>query len=103
LDPSVLAGLAAGVPGPWPVALGDAVLAIAHAAGRQQIAGPGLYELVRAASLRLPPDRVEELEQVATYNDELRPALLDVIETIRLRARIHEAFTAIPAIPAQPA
>jgi hypothetical protein len=42
--------------------------------------------------LRLPPDQADELHAVATYKDELRPALIDVIETIRLRARIHEAF-----------
>jgi hypothetical protein len=39
------------------------------------------------------------LEAVASYKDELRPALTDVVETIRLRARIHEAFAAVPAIP----
>jgi hypothetical protein len=68
------------------------VLAAARAAGREQFPAPGLYELVRAAALRLPPDRADELEVAATYKDELRPALIDVVETIRLRARIHAAF-----------
>jgi hypothetical protein len=92
LDPSLLAGLVAAVPAPWPKALGDAVLAAARTANREQFPGPGLYELVRAAALRLPPDRADELETVASFKDELRPALTDVVETIRLRARIHEAF-----------
>jgi hypothetical protein len=92
LDPSLLAGLAAAVPAPWPKPLGDAVLAAARSAGKEQYAGAGLYELVRAAALRLPPDRADELQAVASFKDELRPALTDVIETIRLRARIHEAF-----------
>lgn len=92
LDPSVLASLAAAIPAPWPQPLGDTVLAAARAAGREQFPAPGLYELVRAAALRLPPDRADELEVAATYKDELRPALIDVVETIRLRARIHAAF-----------
>ena len=92
LDPSLLAGLAAAVPAPWPTPLGDAVLAAAQAAGREQFPGPALYELVRAAALRLPPDRADELEAAASFKGELRPALTDVAETIRLRARIHEAF-----------
>jgi hypothetical protein len=98
-DPGLLAGLAAAVPAPWPKPLGDAVLAAARAAGREQFPGPRLYELVRAAALRLPPDRADELEAVASYKDELRPALTDVVETIRLRARIHQAFAAVPALP----
>ena len=80
------------MPAPWPKPLGDAVLAAARDAGREQFAGPGLYELVRAAALRLPPDRADELEAAASFKQELRPALLDVVETVRLRARIHEAF-----------
>jgi Family of unknown function (DUF5691)/SWIM zinc finger len=92
LDPSLLAGLSAAVPAPWPKALGDAVLAAARSANREQFPGPGLYELVRAAAIRLPPDRADELEAVTSFKDELRPALTDVVETIRLRARIHEAF-----------
>jgi hypothetical protein len=98
LEPSLLAGLAAAVPAPWPKALGEPVLAAARAAGREQFPGPGLYELVRAAALRLPPDRADELEAVASFKDELRPALTDVVETIRLRARIHEAFAAVPPL-----
>ena len=100
LDPSLLAGLAAAVPAPWPAALGDAVLKAAHSAGREQYPRADLYELVRAAALRLPPDRTDELEAVASFKDELRPALTDAIETIRLRARIHEAFAAVPPLPA---
>jgi hypothetical protein len=100
LDPPVFAGLAATVPAPWPGPLADAVLEIASFVGREQFPGPGLYELVRAAALRLPPDRADELTAVASYKDELRPALVDVIETIRLRARIHEAFAAVPPLPA---
>ena len=92
LDPSLLAGLAAAVPAPWPQPLGDAVLAAAHAAGREQYPGPALYELVRAAAFRLPPERADELEAAASFQQELRPALADVVETIRLRARLHEAF-----------
>ena len=91
-DPSLLAGLAVSVPAPWPKPLGDAVLQAAHAAGREQYPGPALYELVRAAALRLPPDRADELEAAASFKQELRPALTDVVETIRLRARLHEAF-----------
>jgi hypothetical protein len=100
LEPSLLAGLAAAVPAPWPKALGDAVLSAARSAGREQYPGADLYELVRAASLRLPPDRAAELEAVASFKDELRPALADAIETIRLRSRIHEAFAAVPPLPA---
>ena len=100
LDPSLLAGLAAAVPAPWPKALGDAVLSAARSAGREQYPGADLYELVRAAALRLPPDRADELEAVASFKDELRPALADAIETIRLRARIHEAFAAVPPLTA---
>ena len=100
LEPSLLAGLAAAVPAPWPKALGDAVLKAARSAGREQYPGADLYELVRAAALRLPPDRADELEAVASFKDELRPALSDAIETIRLRARIHEAFEAVPPQPA---
>jgi hypothetical protein len=92
LDPLLLAGVAAAVPAPWPRTLGNAILAAARAAGQEQFPGPALYELVRAAALRLPPDRADELESVASFKDELRPALTDVVETIRLRARIHAAF-----------
>jgi hypothetical protein len=101
LDTSELAGIAAAVSAPWPKSLGDAVLAAARAAGREQLPAAGLYELVRAAALRLPPDRADELEAAATYEDELRPALIDVVETIRLRARIAEAFASMP--PLKPA
>ena len=100
LDPSLLAGLVAAVPAPWPKVLGDAVLTAARSIGQDQYPGAGLYELLRAAALRLPPDRAEDLEAVASFKDELRPALIDVIETIRLRARIHEAFAAVPPLPA---
>ena len=99
-DPVVLAGLAVSVPAPWPSALGDAVLDVARVVGREQFPGPGLYELIRAAAIRLPPERADDLASVASYNDEIRPALVDVIETIRLRARIHEAFAAVPRLPA---
>jgi hypothetical protein len=80
------------VPAPWPSAVGDAVLSAARAGGREQYPGPGHYELVRAAALRLPPGRADELEAAASFKGELRPALTDVVETIRLRARIHESF-----------
>jgi hypothetical protein len=92
LDPAELAGLAAAVPAPWPSAVGDAVLSAARAGGREHYPGPGHYELVRAAALRLPPDRADELEAAASFKGERRPALTDVVETIRLRARIHESF-----------
>ncbi len=72
------------------------MLDVADLVGREQFPGPGLYELVRAAALRLQPDRADDLTNVASYKDELRPALTDVVETIRLRARIHEAFAAVP-------
>jgi hypothetical protein len=100
IDPGMLATFAAAVPALWPKALGDVVLTTAHAVGQDQFPGAGLYELVRAAALRLPPERADELEAVATYKDELRPALTDVVETIRLRARIHEAFAALPPLSA---
>jgi Family of unknown function (DUF5691)/SWIM zinc finger len=96
LHPPVLAELAAMVPAPWPTPLADAVLDVAELVGREQFPGPGLYELGRAAAIRLPPDRADDLTKVASYKDELRPALTDVVETIRLRARIHEAFAAVP-------
>jgi uncharacterized protein DUF5691 len=97
-DPALLAGLAAAVPDPWPKVLGDAVLTAARAIGQDQYPAPGLYDLVRGAALRLPPDRADELEAVASFKGELRPALIDVIETIRLRARIHQAFAAVPPL-----
>jgi Family of unknown function (DUF5691)/SWIM zinc finger len=96
LDPVMLASFAANVPAPWPSPLADAVLEIARFVGQEQFPGPGLYELVRTAALRLPPDRADDLTNVASYKDELRPALTDVVETIKLRARIHEAFAAVP-------
>jgi hypothetical protein len=99
VHPSMLAFGAALVPAPWPAPVGDAVLEIAELVGREVFPGPGLYELVRAAALRLPPERADELADVASYKDELRPALLDVIETIRIRGRIHEAFNAVPPLP----
>ncbi len=95
LHPPVLAALAASIPAPWPTPLADAVLDVAELVGREQFPGPGLYELVRAAALRLQPDRVDDLTKVASYKDELRPALTDVVETIRLRARVHEAFASV--------
>jgi hypothetical protein len=101
LEPAVFASLAAAVRAPWPGTLADAVLEIASFVGREQFPGPGLYELVRAAALRLPPGRADDLTAVASYRDELRPALVDVVETIRLRARIHEAFAAVPPLPVQ--
>ncbi len=100
LDPSLLAGLAAAVPAPWPTSLGDAVLTAARSAGKSSFPGAGLYELVRVAALRLPPDRADDLEAVASFKGELRPALTDAIETIRLRSRIREAFAAVPPLPA---
>jgi hypothetical protein len=99
IDPALLAGLAATVPAPWPGSLADAVLDVARVLGRERFAGAPLYELVRTAALRLPPDRADDLTAIASYKDELRPALVDVIETIRLRARIHEAFAAVPRLP----
>ncbi len=96
VDPVMLASFAAGVPAPWPRPLADAVLDMARFVGQEQYPGPGLYDLVRAAALRMQPDRADDLTNVASYKDELRPALTDVVETIRLRARIHEAFAAVP-------
>jgi hypothetical protein len=95
LDPVMLATFAATVPAPWPAPLADAVLGIARFVGQEQFAGPGLYELVRAAALRLAPGSEEELTAVASYRDEVRPALIDAVEIIRLRARIREAFAAV--------
>jgi Family of unknown function (DUF5691)/SWIM zinc finger len=100
LHPAVLAALAASIPATWPTPLADAVLDVTELVGREQFPGPGLYELVRAAALRLPPNRADDLTAIASYKDELRPALTDVVETIRLRARIHEAFAAVPRLPA---
>jgi Family of unknown function (DUF5691)/SWIM zinc finger len=95
VDPVMLASFAARVPAPWPRPLADAVLEMARFVGQEQYPGPGLYDLVRAAALRMEPDRADELTKVSSYKDELRPALTDVVETIRLRARIHEAFAAV--------
>ena len=100
LDPSLLAGLAGAVPAPWPTSLGDAVLTAARSAGKEQFPGAGLYELVRVAAICLPPDRADDLEAVASFKGELRPALTDAVETIRLRSRIREAFAAVPPLPA---
>jgi hypothetical protein len=100
VDPVMLASFAGGIPAPWPRPLVDAVLDMARFVGKEQFPGPGLYELVRAAALGLPPDRADDLTNVASYKDELRPALTDAVETIRLRARIHEAFAAVPRLPA---
>ena len=99
VDPVMLASFAGGIPGPWPGPLADAVLEMARFVGQEQFPGPGLYELVRAAALRVPPDRADDLTAVASYKDELRPALADAVETIRLRARIHEAFASVPPPP----
>ena len=96
LHPPVLAELTTLVPAPWPTPLADAVLDVAELVGREQFPGPGLYELIRAAALRLQPGRADDLTKIASYKDELRPALTDVVETIRLRARIHEAFATVP-------
>ena len=100
LEPSLLAGLAASRPGP--VAEDARRCRPVGRALRRAGAIPraDLYELVRAAALRLRPDRADELEAVASFKDELRPALADAIETIRLRSRIHEAFAAVPPLPA---
>jgi hypothetical protein len=95
LHPPMLAALAASIPAPWPTPLADAVLDVAELVGGEQFAGPGLYELVRAAAIRLPPAREDALIAVASYKDVLRPALTDVVETIRIRARIHEAFASL--------
>jgi hypothetical protein len=95
LHPPLLAELATLVPAPWPTPLADAVLDVAELVGREQFPGPGLYELVRAAALRLQPGRADDLTKVASYKDELRPALTDGVETIRLRARIHDAFASV--------
>jgi Family of unknown function (DUF5691)/SWIM zinc finger len=100
VDPVMLASFSGSIPAPWPRPLADAVLDMARFVGQEQFPGPGLYELVRAAALCLPPDRADDLTNVASYKDELRPALTDVVETIRLRARIHEAFAAVPRLPA---
>jgi hypothetical protein len=96
IDPVMLASFAGGIPAPWPRPLADAVLDMARFVGKEQFPGPGLYELVRAAAHGLPPDRADDLTSIASYKDELRPALLDAVETIRLRARIHAAFAAVP-------
>lgn len=95
IDPVMLASFVPSIPAPWPRPLADAVLDMASFVGQEQFPGPGLYELVRAAALRLPPAYEDRLIAVASYKDELRPALTDVVETIRLRARIHEAFAAV--------
>jgi Family of unknown function (DUF5691)/SWIM zinc finger len=100
VDPVMLASFAGTIPAPWPRPLADAVLDMARFVGKEQFPGPGLYELVRAAALRLPPERADDLANVASYKDEIRPALIDAVETIRLRARIHEAFAAVPRLPA---
>jgi hypothetical protein len=96
VDPVMLASFAGSIPAPWPRPLADAVLDMARFVGQEQFPGPGLYELVRAAAIRVPPGYEDALTSVASYKDELRPALTDVVETIRLRARIHETFAAVP-------
>jgi hypothetical protein len=100
MTPSDLADLARSVPPPWPGKLVDAVLSAAAALGSEPIAHPALSGLVRAAATGLPPERADDLETVASVNGETRPALIDHIDTIRLRARMHEAFAAGGARPA---
>src|SRR5205823_1159180 len=75
VDPRTLAGLARFVPPPWPTQLSDVVLESAAALGREQSPKSAFYELVRAAAVGLPPDRADDLVAVASYKDELRPAL----------------------------
>jgi hypothetical protein len=62
------------------------------------LATQDFYEIVRASALGLPPDRADDLEAIASHNGDLRPALVDAIETIGLRARMHAAFAALPPI-----
>jgi hypothetical protein len=98
LEPALLVTLARSVPASWPRPLADAVLAKAAAAARDPLATQAFYDLVRAAALRLPPDRADDLADVASHNGDVRPGLVDSIDTIRLRARMHDAFAGVPPI-----
>jgi hypothetical protein len=98
LDPTTLATFVTGVPAPWPGPLGETVLAVAGTLAANQYPDQAFYDLVRAASVGLPPDRLDALVTVASYNDEVRPVLVGRVETMHLRARIHDAFAALPAV-----
>jgi hypothetical protein len=96
LEPQMLAAFVEGVPAPWPQPLAEAVLGVTKAFSGSQYPDQALYQLVRAAAIGLPPRRAEDLETLASYQGQIRPALDGAIETIRLRARIHDAFAILP-------
>ena len=96
LEPAMLAAFVEGVPAPWPQPLAEAVLGVTKAFSGSQYPDQALYQLVRAAAMGLPPGRADDLEPLASYQGQIRPALDGAIETIRLRARIHDAFATLP-------
>jgi hypothetical protein len=62
-----------------------------------------IHALVRAGAIGLPPERADDLEKVASVDGEIRPALIDAIDTIQFRARMYDAFAAVPRVqPVQP-
>jgi hypothetical protein len=100
IEPTLLVDLASRVPAPWPASVADAVLAAARKLGAEPYPDQAYYALVRAASVGGASDRADDLVTVAMKGGEVRPALVGAVETIRLRARIHDAFAALPAPPA---
>ena len=96
LEPAMLASFVGAVPAPWPPPLVEAVLGVIRTFSGSQYPDQALYQLVRAASIGLLPDRAEDLSTLASYEGQIRPALADAIETIRLRARFHDAFANLP-------
>ena len=96
VDPETLAHLAEACPPPWPAPLVDAAFVALGKLAGADYPEQALYDLVRAAALGIPPDRAEDLVTLASHAGVVRPALCGAIETVRLRARIHDAFSALP-------
>jgi hypothetical protein len=96
LNPAILVTAARACPPPWPKPLVDAALAaIKHDVGTQY-PDQAWYELVRATAVGLPPSRADELIALATRDGQVRPALGGVVDTLRLRQRLHDAFRELP-------
>jgi Family of unknown function (DUF5691)/SWIM zinc finger len=98
VDAETLAHLAAYCPPPWPPPLIETVLGTLGKMAGEQYPDPPFYGLAREAALGLPAEQGDELAALASYEGQIRPALTGAIDTIRLRARMHEAFAALPAV-----
>jgi hypothetical protein len=71
-------------------------LSVASTLSGSQYPDLALYQLIRAAAMGLPPVHADDLATLASYQGEIRPALLGAVETLRMRARIHDAFADLP-------